>query len=60
MSYNYKVEVKSNKINNCIPNFNKFETTIDIGIIILGKYTFPKICSFFLKVSDVAVKHSLK
>jgi hypothetical protein len=28
---------------NWIPNFNKLDITIDMGTIILGKYTFPNI-----------------
>ena len=43
-----------------MPYFNKLEMTIDRGIIILGKYTFPKIPWLLRKVSEVAVSVSLK
>jgi len=33
---------------------------IDMGIITLGKYTFPKIPALALKVFEVPVKHDVK
>ncbi len=48
------------KIRNCIPNFIKFEITIESGVIIRGKYTFPKILAFALKVSEVPVRDAVK
>jgi hypothetical protein len=39
MLYNNTVR---NRIN-CIPNLKRFEAVIAMGIIALGKYTFPKI-----------------
>ena len=44
----------------CIPNRTKLEITTEIGIIILGKYTFPKIPAFALNVFEVPEKHDLK
>jgi hypothetical protein len=44
---------------NWIPNFNKLDITIDMGTIILGKYTFPKIC-IGTKVFEVPVRQAVK
>ena len=41
-------------------NLKRFDITIERGIINLGKYTFPKIFEFTVKVFDVFVRHSEK
>ena len=43
---------------NCIKNFIKPDITFDNGIIIRGKYTFPKIFTLEVNVFDVVVKQS--
>ena len=45
---------------NWIPNFNKLEITIEIGTIIRGKYTFPKIPALAPKVLEVPVRQAVK
>ena len=45
---------------NCKINFDKPEKTFEIGIIILGKYTFPNILALFVKVVDVVLRQSAK
>jgi hypothetical protein len=41
--------------NSLIPNWNKFDAVIESGTIALGKYTFPNIPWFALKVLEVPV-----
>jgi len=43
-----------------MPNFSKLDTTIEIGVMILGKYTFPKIAALALNVSEVPFKQEVK
>ena len=43
-----------------MPNFIRFEIVMDMGIITLGKYTFPKIPALLLKVLEVPVKQAVK
>ncbi len=43
-----------------MPNVTKFEITIEIGTVSLGKYTFPKIPAFAVNVSEVLFKQEEK
>jgi hypothetical protein len=43
-----------------MPNFIRLETVTEIGIITLGKYTFPKIPALLLNVLEVPVKQAVK
>lgn len=47
-------------MSNWIPNFNKLEMTNERGVIIRGKYTFPKILALAPKVLEVPVKQDVK
>ena len=38
----------------CTPNLIRLDITIDIGVTSLGKYTFPNIPAFPVKVEEVA------
>jgi hypothetical protein len=41
-------------------NFSRLDITTDRGIINRGKYTFPKIEAFDMKVEEVCTKHDEK
>ena len=43
-----------------MPNLIKLEITTDKGVMILGKYTLPKILALALKVSEVPLKQAVK
>ena len=52
--------IKPTKRKNWITNLIKFEITIEIGKINLGKYTFPKIEALVTKISEVFNKQAEK
>ena len=41
---------------NCIPNRIALEKTFDMGVVSLGKYTFPKTPAFAVNVLALPVK----
>jgi hypothetical protein len=43
-----------------MPNFIRLLMVTDMGIMTLGKYTFPKIPALLLNVLEVPVKQAVK
>ena len=44
-------------ITNCTAKLINPDTTVDIGVTNLGKYTLPNIAAFPVNVADVFVRH---